>query len=424
MDDSVQEHRDRTADAWNLDDQIVLVAAGEEIHIPGRADQVYPFRSHSEHYYLTDHERPGSVLAFDPRDGWTDFVPEVTQEERVWTGDQPEVGVPKSELEGWLAARKGRTVAVLGCDLTEVESDRELSERLREQLLAVRRPKDARELDWMREAARITTQGFAAVRDFIRPGVSERQVQIEIESAFLRAGGHGTAYDTIVGFASNAAVFHFSPSERVLEPGQLVLIDAGAEYLHYSCDVTRTYPADAFTPRQRDLYAVVLEAEKNAVAKCRPGKEFKELHLEAAVELTQGLVDLGYLRGDPESLVEQDAHALFFPHGLGHLVGLGVRDASGRLPGREPSKRPGLKNLRTDMPLGAGFVTTIEPGLYFIPALLDDPENRERYARQVAWDQVDAMRGTGGIRIEDNVLVTGGEPEILTAAIPKELHAL
>lgn len=424
MDNFVQQRRERAASAWNLDDQIVLIAAGDLVTIPGRGDQVYPFKSHSEHCYLADYERPGAVLAFDPREGWTDFVPEVTQEERVWTGDLPDVGVPGEGLEGWLEARAGRPLALLGCSLPDVAPDGELTQRLRDQLSAVRRPKDPQEEALMRRAAEITIAGFAAIREHLRPGVTERQVQVEIESAFLREGGHGTAYDTIVGFGGNAAVFHFAPSERVLEPGQLVLIDAGAEYHNYACDVTRTYPADAFSPRQQDLYEVVLQVEKDAVAKCRPGKEYKEIHLEAAVQLAQGLVDLGYLRGDAESLVEQDAHALFFPHGVGHLVGLGVRDASGRLPGREPSDRPGLKNLRTDMPLGEGFATTIEPGLYFIPALLDDPENRERYAKQVVWDEVETMRGAGGIRIEDNVLVRADGPEILTAAIPKELDAL
>ena len=421
MDNFVQEHRDLTAAAWNLDDQIVLISAGDIVVVPGRGDQAYPYKSHSEYYYLTNLERPGSVLAFDPRDGWTDFVPEVTQEDRVWTGDLPDIGVPRSELEGWLEAREGRTMAVLGCPLPKVESDQPLTQRLRDQLSAVRRPKDAREADRMRKAADVTTAGFAAIRDLIKPGVTERQIQIELETAFLRAGGDGTAYDTIVGFGSNAAVFHFSPTDRVLEPGQMVLIDAGAEVQNYACDVTRTYPADTFSARQRDLYSVVLQVEKDAIAKCVPGQEYKDIHLEAAIQLTQGMVDLGYMRGAAESLVEQDAHALFFPHGVGHLVGLGVRDASGRLPGREPSQRPGLKNLRTDMPLGEGFATTIEPGLYFVPALLEDPKNRERYAHEVVWEQVDTMRGAGGIRIEDDVLVREGEPEILTAAIPKEL---
>jgi Xaa-Pro aminopeptidase len=127
------------------------------------------------------------------------------------------------------------------------------------------------------------------------------------------------------------------------------------------------------------------------------------------------------MRGDPQSLVEQAAYALFFPHGLGHLVGLGVRDASGRYPGREKDPRPELEFLRLDLPLAAGYVTTIEPGLYWSPVILKSRERREKFRREVDWDRVDTMLDFGGIRIEDNVLVTEGEPEVLTAAIPKEL---
>jgi len=425
MESVLATRRDRTAAAWDLDDEVVLVGAGDPIVIPGHGDQTYPYWPHTEYFWLTDRDRPGSVLAFDPEEGWIDFVPEVTREERVWTGGGEAGGRPLRDLDGWLAARSGRPLAVLGCPVAETSPDEKLTERLRLALLAVRRPKDAVELDRMREAARCSRAGYAAIRDVIRPGVTEREVGIEIEHAFRRAGADAPAYETIVGFGSNAAVFHFMPSERRLEDGEVVLIDAGARFRRYASDVTRTFPGGGrFTPEQRDLYALVLEAEKAAVARCRAGKEYKEVHLETSVDLARGLVDFGVLRGDAESLVEQDAQALFFPHGVGHMVGLGVRDASGRLPGRPKSTRPGLKNLRLDMPLEPGFVVTIEPGLYFVPALLTDPEERRRYADAVDWDRVDGMLSFGGIRIEDNVLVTEGEPEVLTAGIPKELEDL
>ena len=130
------------------------------------------------------------------------------------------------------------------------------------------------------------------------------------------------------------------------------------------------------------------------------------------------LVSLGILVGSPSSLVERDTHALFFPHGLGHMVGLGVRDASGYLPGRTRSTRPGLSMLRTDLPLEQGYLMTVEPGIYFIPALLRDSALRERHRDAVRWDRVDALQDFGGIRIEDDVLVTDDAPDILTAMIP------
>jgi Xaa-Pro aminopeptidase len=127
------------------------------------------------------------------------------------------------------------------------------------------------------------------------------------------------------------------------------------------------------------------------------------------------------MRGDPEGLVESDAHALFFPHGLGHMLGLATHDAGGCLAGRTPSDRFGLKWLRADLPLQEDYIVTIEPGIYFIPALLDEPGRRERYRDSVNWDRVDALRGFGGIRIEDDVRVTATGAEVLTAAIPKAL---
>jgi Xaa-Pro aminopeptidase len=209
------------------------------------------------------------------------------------------------------------------------------------------------------------------------------------------------------------------PTSRAAREGELVLIDAGAEVQGYACDVTRTYAASGtFTPEQRDIHAIVDEARRNAIAKCRPGVEWQAVHLGACLDIARGLAAIGILRGTAEGLLEQDAQALFFPHGIGHMVGLGVRDAGGKLPGRKQSKRPGIRYLRVDLPLKPGYMMTVEPGIYFIPALLQDAAKRKQYKDAVAWDRVDRMLDFGGIRIEDNVLVTGAEPENLTAAIP------
>ncbi len=423
--DFLDTRRERAAAAWGLADEIVLVGAGEILLKPGFADATLPFRAHAEHFFLTDRDRPGAVLAFDPREGWTDFVPQVTEEDRVWTGEVENVGVPITDLGPWLAARSGRRVAALGCEVSGVTADSTLTAELREQLLAVRRPKGAEEIERICRACAATAAGFTRAVQTLRPGITERAIQIEMEADFFRHGAEGTAYDSIVGSGPHSAVFHISPTDRVVGAGEMVLIDAGAQVGGYAADVTRTYPVSGrFGAEQRALYAIVLEAEKKAVAKCWPGKEYREIHLECAVDLARGLVDFGLLRGDAESLVEQDAHALFFPHGVGHLVGLGVRDASGYLPGRERSTRPGLQYLRMDLPLGEGFVTTIEPGLYLVPALLRNRDNRERYRQEVDWDLVDRLVGLGGVRIEDDVLVTAGEPDVLTRAIPKELGAV
>jgi Xaa-Pro aminopeptidase len=417
---SLERRRKAVAAAWGLEDAVVLVGAGEPIPIPGGGDQTYPFRAHPEYYYLALGQRPGSVLAYDPLEGWTDFVPEITESERVWEGVPDVEGTPRTELEAWLAARQALPVAVLGSPVEGVASDEELTRRLRELLTHARRPKGAWELDRMRHAAQATQAGFEAIPKWIRPGVTERAIQIELETAFLRAGAQRVAYDTIVAGGPNSAVLHFTPTGRALRDGELLLIDAGAEMDGYACDVTRTYPVgDRFSAEQRALYAVVLEAEQAALDRCGAGTEWSDIHLQACADLTAGLVDFGLLRGNAESLVERAAYMLFFPHGIGHMVGLGVRDASGTLPGRTPSDDPRLKTLRADLPLQPGYVMTVEPGIYFIRALLEDPERRETHAEDVDWARVDQMLDFGGIRLEDDVLVTDGRPEVLTSAIER-----
>jgi Xaa-Pro aminopeptidase len=419
MDDFLQQRRQRAAAAWALRDELVLIGAGPLVHIPGGADQTYPYMAHSEYVWLSGHESPDSVLAFDPREGWTDFVPPVTQAERVWEGRTEAGGTPLHELAGWLAARRGRPVVMLGCAVPGLGGDEARAAALREQLLHARRPKDAHELALLRKACEATAAGFKALVAALRPGVSERELQVEMELAFLRAGGDRTGYGSIVGVGSNSAVLHFTPSARRMQPGDVVLVDAGAEVGRYTADVTRTYRLpggeDGFF---RSLHALVQSVERNAIDRCRPGAEWRDIHLAAAREISEGLVALGLLVGAPDSLLERDTPALFFPHGIGHMVGLGVRDASGYLPGRTRSDRPGLNMLRTDLPLEAGYVMTVEPGIYFIPALLQDPALRERHRDAVRWDRVDALMTFGGIRIEDDVLVTTSDPEVLTSAIP------
>ena len=356
------------------------------------------------------------MLAFDPKDGWTLFVPRATDEERVWIGDPGDVlGEPRENLDTWLKARAGRPVAVLGAPIGNVAADADLSDRLRWKLAAVRRRKDATEIATIRKAVAATARGYARIRGELEPGVTERQVQIELEAEFFRAGGQRTGYGTIVGFGTNAAVLHFEPSGRVLKPGEIVLIDAGAEIDGYCADVTRTYAA---TPEQRDLHAMLLDVQTKAVARCSPGAQWRDLHLAACLDLARGLADLDILEGAPEGLVERDVHALFMPHGLGHMVGLGVRDGASAPP-RPPETRPTLKYLRIHLPLEEGFVVTVEPGVYFIPAILNNAEHRAAHGDAVRWGRVDRMLDLGGLRIEDNVHVTAKGPENLTAAIPK-----
>jgi len=425
MFDELAERRARLAAALDLHDEVLLLGAGTPIPLPENTDQTHPFRAHAEFFYVAGVECPGAVAAFDPRDGprdgWKLFVPDVTEGERVWEARQQLAGEPLAALAAWITARRDRPVVLLGAPLPGVRIDGALTTRVREAFAHARRPKDARELATMRRAAVATAAGYARAATIIAPGVTERAVQIELEAEFFRHGATRTGYGTIVGTGPNSAVLHFEPTARAAQAGEFVLIDAGAEIDRYVIDVTRTYVAGQPSAFQRDFYQVVLAAEQAAIGRCRIGAEWRDIHLQGAVELTAGLVSLGLMRGNPESLVEQEAHLLFFPHGIGHLVGLGVRDASGTLPGRPPSTRASLQNLRLDLPLAPGYVVTVEPGLYFIPPILNDPKRREKFHDAVAWDKIEPHLALGGVRIEDNVLITDGGPEVLTAAISRSL---
>jgi Xaa-Pro aminopeptidase len=418
------DRRARIAAALDLGDALLLVGAGEPVPLPEGSDQSYPFRSHAEYYFLAAQECPGGVMAFDPRDdagGWVSFVPDVTEGERVWEGRAQLPGASVATLEPWLTTRRGRPIVMLGTPLRGVYADETRTLRARELLKHARRIKDTTETALLRRTAAATAAGYAQLQSALRPGVTERALQIELETGFFRAGGDRPGYGSIVGLGAHSAILHSTPSTRAAQAGDFLLVDAGAEIERYMSDVTRTYVVGPPSAFQRDLFQIVLATEEHALAGCVPGAEWRELHLAAAVEMTAGLVTMGVMRGNAESLVEQEAHTLFFPHGLGHMVGLGVRDGSGMQPGRTKSPRASLATLRMDLPLAPGYVVTVEPGLYFIPALLNDPKRRERFRDCVNWPLVESHLSLGGVRIEDNVLVTAGAPENLTSAIPKTL---
>lgn len=406
----LERRRAAASAAWSLDVGVVLVAAGDEIPVPGRGDRTYPFYAHSEYLYLTDRQRPGGVLAYSRDDGWVDFVVPVTANELLWTGlEGDREGVPEGarsveELEAWLG---GRPVRRLGA---ADDADPEL----RDALIRVRRPKDDVELERMGLAAEATRAGFEELVSHLAAGQTERGLQIVLESGFMRAGGDSLAFETIVAAGDHSAVLHFSPTDRALHKGDLVLVDAGAEYRAYASDVTRTYVVGGrFSSEQALVYETVRQAQQAAIAACRPGARWHEVHVAAALVIAEGLVELGVLRGAPDSLLESGAVTLFSPHGIGHLVGLGIRD-TGPASDEPGSSVPGLPRLRLDIELAPREVWTVEPGIYFVPALLAS----ERGHAGVRWDRVDELTAFGGIRLEHDVLITQDASTILTNAIP------
>jgi Xaa-Pro aminopeptidase len=405
----------------------------------------YPFRAHSHFLYYFGWGAPGAVALF--LDGAaTVYLPPGSPDDALWSGP---VAAP-DELGGALGVTvrplaalhavlelglQPATLPAPDADSRALQSDllgRELGagrldaidEPLADAVIAQRLGHDDAAVAELRLAAEATAHAHRAGLRATRPGLRESAVRAAMEATLVERGCT-TAYPSIV--TVHGEVLHNEHHGNTLEPDDLLLCDVGAETPGgWAGDVTRTWPvAGRFGAEAADLYDVVLEAQRAAIAAVRPGVRYRDVHLHAMDALARGLGALGALRGDPGERARDGTVALLFPHGVGHLLGLDVHDLedlgdrAGYAPGRSRDPRPGLRYLRLDRDLRAGMAVTIEPGLYFVPALLDDQETRRRAADRVDWDLLDKLRRVRGIRIEDDVLVTAAGAEVLTAAIPK-----
>jgi len=426
------------------------------------AANAYRFRADSHFLYLVGSNMADAVL-LGQGERWELFVTPMAEDDALWHGDTPDheairaaTGVDRVRPLGELAAAvqalgeaaigtipaidtatRIQQAALLGRGwglhepaMLGVAALGETDAALAEAMIDLRMIHDAGALELLRVAALGTYDAHLAGMAATRPGILEERVAAAVDGA-MAARGMAPSYNSIV--SVHGEVLHNTHYLNTLKEGDLLLCDAGAEHLGWASDVTRTWPVSGrFSSTQRDLYEIVLAAQEAAIAAVKPGARYRDLHLLSCRVLAQGLVDLGILRGDPESLVERGAHALFFPHGLGHLLGLDVHDMedlgdrAGYAPGRSRSEQFGLCYLRLDRDLQPGMVVTIEPGIYLVPAILanaalcgpfdrDGSLNRDRLA-----DFADVR----GIRIEDDVLCTQGAPEVLTAAIPKDAEAV
>ncbi len=421
---TIQKRRDRlkpVLDSHLTDDTLVLFASGDAITKPGGLDQTYPFLPQPEYYWISGLRRPWGVVAYSKTEGFTDFVEPVSPAERLWEGVEGDVeGTPVSELDSWIAAKKFKKIFVIGSQKTAEKSlvasqDQHLE--ILEAVNTVRRIKDEAEIALVKKCAQAALAGYQAVEKFIRPGVTERDIQIEYESTVLRAGVDKFPYDSIVGAGTNAAVLHFYPSKRVVAQDDLILIDAGADIEDYCVDITRVFSASGkFTTQQQAVYDIVKKAQSLSVSMCTPGTDWPDVHAASARTIAQGLQDLNILKCDPETALETQAISLFFPHGVGHLVGLRVRDVGGIV--TKPTQKYFGVNLRVDLKLQENFMVTVEPGLYFVKNLLENQENRSKYKDLINWSEVEKWMSVGGVRIEDDILVNSS-PINLTQIVRK-----
>jgi Xaa-Pro aminopeptidase len=366
------------------------------------------------------------------------FMDETTPEAALWHGPSPsraaiadyigaDTAWPLAALPEW--AQDVATIAVQDAataaeQLTLRGTIHPARDRaLAEAIVALRLCHDAGAIAEMRQAARVSVRAHQAGMAATTAGQTEAAVRAAME-AVIMAEGMTTAYNSIV--TVHGEVLHNEQYHHSLQAGELLLADVGAETTSgWAADITRTWPVTGqFSPPQRDVYDIVLAAHDACIEAARPGVEYRDLHRLACRTLAAGLVELGILHGHPDTLVEQDAHALFFPHGVGHLLGLDVHDMedlgdlAGYAPGRQRSDRFGLAFLRLDRPLQEGMVVTIEPGFYQVPGILADRDRRARYASCVNWERLAHFQDIRGIRIEDDVLITAEGCEVLTAALP------
>ncbi len=419
----------RGAFARGLGDAVAVIPAAR--HAVRNADTEYEYRQNSDFFYLTGFDEPEALLVVAPHRAGERFVLFLRPRDRtqeIWTGRRlglegavERLGVDAAFPISELAERLPKILVgapALAYELAvDEELDRVVLAAVKAARYEVRRGgtapqafvapghvlhemrlhKDAAEIAIMRRAAAASLAGHTAAMRATRPGLGEFELEAIVEYAYRRAGAQDVAYPSIVAGGANATILHYNTNRDVLRDGDLVLVDSGAEVDLYASDVTRTWPVNGtFSAEQRVLYDIVLRAQLAGIDRVRAGQPFIAYHEAAVRVLTEGLVDVGLLHGDPAALIESSAFSEFYPHRTGHYLGLDVHDV-GRYTESDATYRL----------LEPGMVMTVEPGLYVQP----DADVPER------WKGI-------GIRIEDDILCTSGEPENLTAAIPKSIEDL
>jgi Xaa-Pro aminopeptidase len=430
---------------------VILFLGNEESPMNYPAN-TYPFRQDSSFLYFFGLDTPALAAAIDVDAGReTVFGDDITLEDVIWMGYLPKLkeraltaGVrhtaPFSRLEEIITqAKKQRrkihylppyrpdTLGKLSSLLKMQEQNvrKNASEELIKAVVGQRSTKSEAEIQEIEKALAVSHEMYLAALKMTRPGKYEREIVGEMEGIAL-AHGCLTAFPTIL--TINGQILHGHHHGNMLEKGRLLVIDAGASSpMGYASDLTRTIPVSGqFTAKQREIYEVVLNAQQKAIQAIKPGIKYKEIHLATAKTMALGLKELGLMKGDMDEAVEAGAHALFFPHGLGHMLGLDVHDMEGlgeNFVGYdktvERSEQFGLAYLRMARELQPGFVLTVEPGIYFIPALIDQWKSENKFASFINYAKVEAYRNFSGIRIEDDVLVTKEGNRVLGKPIPK-----
>jgi Xaa-Pro aminopeptidase len=433
---------------------IFLFLGNEEsaMNYPGNP---YHFRQDSSFLYFFGLDTP-SLAALIDVDAGKDviFGNDVEMEDIIWMGHLPTmkertalVGVsetaPLSQLEETIKGvlQKGKTIHYLPTYRAEntqkivrllgIEHDsvnKYASKKFIRAVVAQRNVKIPEEIAQMEKAHEVTYDMYIEAMKMAKPGVYEYEIVGKMEGIIGASDCH-VAFPIIL--TKNGQILHNHYHGNRLEEGNLLVMDSGSESpMNYASDITRTVPVGGkFTEKQKQIYEIVLQAQEAAIENIKPGIMFKEIHLLAAAVVASGLKDVGLMKGDMAAAVEAGAHALFFPHGLGHMIGLDVHDMEdlgedfvGYDDTVERSTQFGLAYLRLAKKLEPGNVVTVEPGIYFIPALIDQWSAENKFDQFIDYAKVEEYREFGGIRIEDDILVTQDGSQVLGKSIPKTVE--
>ena len=432
---------------------LILFLGNEESPMNYPANPFH-FRQDSNFLYYWGLDFPGLAAVLDvDSDTETLFGYDFTVDDIIWMGPQQtlaekagEVGVdatrPTDDLKTCLldAVNQGRKIHYLAPYRSEnlikiedftgiplIQVCEKASEDLIRAVVAQRSIKSEDEVREIEKALDISYDMNALGMKMSRPGLIEHDVYGAVEGVVLARGSH-VSFPVI--FSIHGETLHNHHHHNEMKDGDLLVLDSGAESpLHYASDITRTFPVGGtFSPEQKDLYNVVLQGQTEAISMMKPGVYNRDVHLHTARVMAEGLKGMGFMKGDMGDAVAAGAHALFFPHGLGHMIGLDVHDMEnlgeqyvGYDETVERSDQFGLAYLRLARELQPGFVVTVEPGIYFIPALMDQWKSENKFADFIDYDKVLEFRNFGGIRIEDDVLVTEGGSRVLGKPIARSV---
>ncbi len=414
------------------------------------AGNTYHFRQDSTFLYYIGIDRAGLAALIDVSTGETTvFGDELDMDDIVWTGALPTIaetaaqhGITLTKSSQALGSSLSKNVLFLPpyrqhnlikiselMDISVQAVKSMASLELVKAIIAQRSIKTAAEILEIEAAVRITNDLHVAAMLAARPGIREADVHAALQAIIAR---HDTAASFPAIISTDGQILHNHAHHNVLESGRLLLVDFGAEapHSHYAGDMTRTFPVDArFTERQKGVYQAVLDGQMAAIDMLKPGVAYRDAHLRAARVIAEGLKAMGLMKGDLDAAVAAGAHALFYPHGLGHMMGLDVHDMEdlgenlvGYGDGFERSTQFGLAFLRLARTLQPGFVLTVEPGVYFIPQLIDQWRAEGLHRDYIVYDEVEKFKDFGGIRIEDDYMITADGARLLGGHVPKTIE--